>query len=149
MARRRNRPRTDDTNWGPRDDVRWYWDQVKAAPGAAAELFRAPRTIAKEAREMVREMRSDDAPIADDDPVLRPVDGVDFDTWVEISAAILHRRIGADDPAGRDAVGQEHGIDPGAWARASEGWEQRRSGDPRVAQRFARALRTRLTALGH
>jgi hypothetical protein len=55
--RRRDRPRTDDTNWSPRDDVQWYSEQAKGAVGAAGELIRMPRTWAREVRTMVREMR--------------------------------------------------------------------------------------------
>ena len=57
--RRRDRPRTDDTNWSPRDDVEWYTDQAKAAPGAAKELFSMPRAWVREVRGMFREMRDD------------------------------------------------------------------------------------------
>jgi hypothetical protein len=59
---RRKRPRTDDTNWGPRDDVRWYTDQAKGAVGAAGEIARMPRTWMREVRGMFREMRDDPAP---------------------------------------------------------------------------------------
>jgi hypothetical protein len=63
MARsRRDRPRTDDTNWTVRDDVQWYTEQAKAAPGAAKELLSIPRTFVREARAMVREMRDDGTP---------------------------------------------------------------------------------------
>jgi hypothetical protein len=57
--RRRDRPRTDDTNWGPRDDVQWYSEQAKAAVGAAGALARMPRAWVTEVRAMVRDMRDD------------------------------------------------------------------------------------------
>jgi len=60
MARRR--PRTDDTNWSPRDDAQWYTEQAKAAGGAAGALFRMPRAWVTEVRAMVREMRDSDPP---------------------------------------------------------------------------------------
>lgn len=61
MARRR-RPATDDTNWTARDEVDFYAEQVKAAPGAAKALVSIPFTVAREARAMLREMRSDEPP---------------------------------------------------------------------------------------
>jgi hypothetical protein len=57
--RRRDRPRTDDTNWSPRDDVEWYTEQAKAAVGAAGALARMPRAWVREVRGMVRDMRDD------------------------------------------------------------------------------------------
>ena len=62
MARRRDRPRTDDTNWSPRDDAQWYSEQAKAATGAAGALMRMPRAWVREVRAMVREMREDATP---------------------------------------------------------------------------------------
>ena len=62
MARRRDRPRTDDTNWSPRDDAQWYSEQAKAATGAAGALMRMPRAWVREVRAMVREMRDDPTP---------------------------------------------------------------------------------------
>jgi hypothetical protein len=58
--RRRDRPRTDDTNWSPRDDARWYAEQAKAAPGVVREIARMPRAWVREVRGMVREMRDDE-----------------------------------------------------------------------------------------
>ena len=55
--RRRDRPRTDDTNWSPRDDAQWYSEQAKAAVGAVDSLARMPRAWVREVREMVRDMR--------------------------------------------------------------------------------------------
>ena len=56
--RRRDRPRTDDTNWSLRDNVTYYTDQAKAAAGATREILSVPRTVGREARAMIREMRS-------------------------------------------------------------------------------------------
>ena len=59
MARgRRDRPRTDDTNWTPRDYVQWYTEQAKAAVGAAGAIARMPRAWVRRYT-MVRDMRDD------------------------------------------------------------------------------------------
>ncbi len=58
--RRRDRPRTDDTNWRLRDNVTWYTDQAKAVPGLARELVSAPREWVRELRAIGRDMRDDE-----------------------------------------------------------------------------------------
>ena len=56
----RRRPSNDETNWRLRDNVTWYTDQAKAAPGAAKEVASAPRQWFRAVKEMVDDMRSHD-----------------------------------------------------------------------------------------
>lgn len=56
---RRNRPRTDDTNWRLRDNATWYTDQAKAVPRLAKEAASAPRAWFGAVKEMVDDMRGD------------------------------------------------------------------------------------------
>jgi hypothetical protein len=51
--------RDENTNWRLRDNYTYYWDQVKAAPGAAREVLKIPGAWASGVREMVAEMRDD------------------------------------------------------------------------------------------
>ena len=137
----RDRPRTDDTNWSPRDDLRWYADQVRGI-GLMAKL---PFTIP---RDMIRELRKGGGPndggITPGDPVLAPIDGVSFDVWLEATAQIAHRRIPEQ---GRDAVAASLGAPAGAWASAEAAWRARQSRDPRLVERFSSNLVHRLGEL--
>jgi hypothetical protein len=65
--RRRDRPRTDDTNWSVRDNVEWYTEQAKSAVGAAGEVARMPRAWIGGVREMVRDMRESESRPSDDE----------------------------------------------------------------------------------
>ncbi len=138
---RGDRPRTDDTNWSPRDDLRWYADQVRGV-GLMAKL---PFTIP---RDMIRELRKGDGPsdggIPPGDPVLAPIDGVTFDIWLEATAQIAHRRVPTE---GRDDVATSLGAPAGAWAGAEASWQARQGRDPRLVERFSTNLVARLGEL--
>ena len=138
---RRDRARTDDTNWSPRDDLHWYADQVRGV-GLMAKL---PFTIP---RDMIRELRKGGGPndggIPPGDPVLAPIDGVSFDVWLETTAQIAHRRIPED---GRDAVAESLGAPAGSWSAAEAAWRTRQSHDPRLVERFSSNLVHRLGEL--
>lgn len=56
----RRRPRTDDTNWGPADEVGWHTEQAKAAPGAIAHLLSVPGAWAREIRSIFDDDLTDD-----------------------------------------------------------------------------------------
>lgn len=139
MGRRRDRPRTDDSNWGLRDEYSWYAEQAKAAPGAVRALLGVPGTLARGARDMVRDMRSSPGEIPAGDPVLEPVAGVSLDTMVDITFTTAQRRLSAPSPE----VLAEHGLDPETYAAALTGWNARRQADPRLPLRFGAELRAR------
>ncbi|MCU0270207.1 MAG: hypothetical protein MUF83_16380 [Acidimicrobiales bacterium] len=140
MLRRRLRPRTDDTNWGLRDDAAWHTEQARALPGAFGHLLSIPGAIVREARSMF----SDDDAIAPHDPVLAPVHGVTFEQYVEVRALVFHRGV----PAERHhEVAHDVGIAPGTWPAADAIWDHRREVDRRLAGRYATALERRLGEL--
>jgi hypothetical protein len=134
---RRDRPRTDDTNWRLRDNVTWVTEQAKAAREVAGAVRRAPG-------EMLRDLRGagppDDAGIPDGDPRLAAIDGVGFDLWVEAEARIIEAAVL---PGERDAVAQAAGVAPGAWPAARAGWAARAAADPALERRFRAHLEHR------
>jgi hypothetical protein len=149
VAKRKRRVRIgeqdENSNWSLRDNVSYYADQAKAAPGAAKELLKTPGTIATGLREMVTDMKSSDVPtLPPDDPARAPIEGVDLETWAAVDAALMQRRIAPNDAATREAAAQEHGVAPGAWERAAAGWRERQRVDARVAAAYGAAFQRAL-----
>jgi hypothetical protein len=138
---RRDRPRTDDTNWRLRDNVTWVTEQAKAAREAAGAVRRAPG-------EMLRDLRGDgppdDAGIPDGDPRLDPVDGVGFDLWVEAEARVIEAAVL---PGEREAVAEAAGVPAGAWPGARAAWAERAAADPGLTRRFHAHVEHRRRAL--
>lgn len=145
---RRRRGQDDETNWSLRDNVSWYTDQAKAAPGAAKALLSIPLGLGRGIREMAADMRDVPPSIRPDDPVLAPIDGVTFATLVRATAAMMSAGVAEGDAAGRDAIAQAHGVPRGKWAAADAAWEQRRAQDARLTQAFAWSVRTELAQRG-
>jgi hypothetical protein len=146
--RKRLKPRVhlgeqdENTNWSLRDNVSYYGDQAKAAPAAAREVAKLPRTWMAGIREMVADMRDDTPALPPDDPARAPIEGVTLEECAAVTAELAKRRVDPNDHAARDAVAVEHGIAPGNWERAALGWRERQVADPRVAQAFGAAVRS-------
>ena len=136
----------ENSNWTLRDNVTYYGDQAKAAPGAARELLKVPRAITGGVRDMIADMRAGSEAIAPDDPVLAPVEGVDLETAAAVDAALVRRQVPRGDTAARDAVAQEHGVPAGRWEQVTVEWQARRERDPRVLQTYAAELQRRMRA---
>lgn len=67
-----------------------------------------------------------------------PLEGLDFDTWIEVQAGLAHDRI---PPAGYDEYAQQHGVAPGTWASADAAWHKLlRSGDWRLGMAYGEAM---------
>lgn len=74
------------------------------------------------------------APVADDDPIWAPIEGIDMATYAKV--AKKGANAGVTDEAGMAAVAQAEGIDPAAWAAAAKGWTERMGQNMAVGQRF-------------
>jgi hypothetical protein len=74
------------------------------------------------------------APVADDDPIWAPIEGIDLETYSRI--AKIGAAQGVTDEAGMAAVAQAEGLDPAAWATAAKGWTDRMGQNMAVGQRF-------------
>ena len=69
-------------------------------------------------------------------PLDDAIDGVGFDTWVEVSAGLVRDRV---PPASHDAYAQEHGVPAGAWAGAEAAWQARMMSDWTIGARYGEA----------
>jgi len=74
-------------------------------------------------------------------PVGDSVEGVSFDTWVEVEAGLAHDRVAPD---GYDEYAQRHGVPAGGWAAASAAWHGRMLSDWTVGARFGEAYEAAL-----
>jgi hypothetical protein len=79
--------------------------------------------------------------LAADDPSLEPIEGVDFDTWVAVQAALVRERIPKN---AYDEVAQRHGVPPGRWSAVEAAWRGRMKGNPGLAQRFGESYQAAL-----
>jgi hypothetical protein len=73
------------------------------------------------------------APIADNDPMLAPINGLSIHRYAELAYEMQH--LGGDIPA-TTAYAESHGVAPGTWQDAATAWSQRMMQDPRVNKRF-------------
>jgi hypothetical protein len=78
------------------------------------------------------------APVADDDPIWAPIEGIDLATYAKVAKA--GQAAGVTDEAGMAAVAQQQGLDPAAWGAASKGWIERMGQNMAVGQRFRQHL---------
>lgn len=78
------------------------------------------------------------APVADDDPIFAPIEGVDLATYARL--AKIAQGEGVTDEAGMAAIAQREGIDPAAWSIASKGWIERMGQNMAVGQKFRQHL---------
>jgi hypothetical protein len=141
MPRRARRGQDENTNWRLRDNVTHVTDQARAAPGALRELLSVPGSIGKGIRQMIGDMRG----VAEGDPRLQPIAGVDLDAYAQVEAALMAREVRASDHPGRAAVAAEHGLAEATWSAASSGWQARIQGDAALAQTYAAAVRRHAT----
>lgn len=74
------------------------------------------------------------APVADDDPIWEPVEGVTLQDYAKVGKAAQGK--GVTDEAGMKVVAQELGYDGDAFLRASQVWIQRMGQNIAVGQRF-------------
>ena len=136
----------ENSNWSLRDNISYYADQVKAAPGAAREVMKVPGTWAADLREMVADMKDGGTPppLPADDPAREPIEGVDLATAAAVNAALMRRGVAPNDLPRREAVATEHGVALGTWERAAAGWQERQRTDPRVAGEYGAAVQQHL-----
>ncbi len=67
-----------------------------------------------------------------------PIAGVDFETYVAVEVALIRDRVA---PSDYDAYAAEHhGVPPGGWSAAANGWQQRIRGDWRLGAAFGEAF---------
>ncbi len=104
---------------------------------AASEL----RDLPGQWKEALNERPAAGGGLQDDDPVLAPIEGVGFDTWVAVQAAVVRERVA---PRDHDALAQRHGVPPGRWADVQAAWMARMKGNPGLAQRFGEAYQSAL-----
>ena len=78
------------------------------------------------------------APVADDDPIWEPIEGIDLPTYARVAKA--GQAAGVTDEAGMAAVAQQQGLDPAAWDAAAKGWIARMGQNMAVGQRFRQYL---------
>lgn len=78
------------------------------------------------------------APVADDDPIWAPIEGIDLQTYARVAKA--GQAAGVTDEAGMAAVAQQEGLDPAAWSAAASGWIARMGQNMAVGQRFRQYL---------
>ncbi len=74
------------------------------------------------------------APVADDDPILQPIDGISIQHYAWI--AKLASKAGVTDEAGLKAVAEQNGINGDQFLRGSQGWTQRMGQSMAVGQKF-------------
>jgi hypothetical protein len=128
-----------------------FEEELKAARNEAGSLrreFGVPdRAELRSLRELPRELlklpgalrRSlgDSGPadggLPEGHPALAPIEGVSFDTWVEVQAAVVREKAKRGDI---DALAQRHGVPAGRWGAIERAWRDRLPGNPGLAQRF-------------
>jgi hypothetical protein len=105
-----------DQDTGLLGDVRFGIDQVKGVTGAARALPGGLRATTREWKAALGAMGGDEHPAGE------PVDGVSFEAWVAIKAA-LSREPRA--PADESAYAESQGVPAGRWQEVNATWEQR------------------------
>ena len=80
---------------------------------------------------------ADDRPLAADVSTSHtPINGVSFQTWVDVEAGLERDRVR---PADYDGYAQQHGVPAGAWAGAVAGWQKRMMTDWRLGAAYGEA----------
>ncbi len=70
-------------------------------------------------------------------PVGDVVGGIDFDTWVEVSAGLRREKV---KPGDWDAYAAQHGVAPGTWASSVAAWERHMTSDWTIGARYGAAF---------
>jgi hypothetical protein len=109
----RNKLRQDT---GPLGDVRYGLDQVKGVAGAARALPGGLRDTAREWKAGLASMGDDGHPAGE------PVEGISFEAWVQIKAALS---LEPKPPAEESAYAESQGVPAGRWQAVNSTWEQR------------------------
>ena len=78
------------------------------------------------------------APVADDDPILQPVEGVSIADYARVAKAAQNK--GVTDEAGMAVVAQELGFDGDTFNRAVKVWIERMGQSMAVGQKFRQHL---------
>jgi hypothetical protein len=78
------------------------------------------------------------APVADDDPIWAPIEGIDLATYARLGK--IAQGQGVTDEAGMAAVAQAEGFDPAAFQTAANGWIARMGQNMAVGQRYRQYL---------
>lgn len=89
----------------------------------------------------VTEQASPDALSPLDDETSMPIEGVTFDTWVNVHAAIVREKVA---PGDHEVVAQRHGVPAGRWAAIHSAWMDRLKATPALAHRFGAAYQRAL-----
>lgn len=74
------------------------------------------------------------APVAPDDPILQPVEGISMETYATIAKKCSN--LGVTDEAGMAEVAAQNGLDPEVFARAVKEWTARMGQNMAVGQEF-------------
>ncbi len=114
-------------------------EEFRNAKESAKALGKLPRMW----KDAVFEKPHPGGGLSDDDPLLQPIDGVDFDTWVGVQADIVRQKVAKRD---YDDLAQRRGVPPGRWEEIESAWRQRLKGNPGLAQRFGEAYQAALHA---
>lgn len=110
-------------------------EQMADLPAAAQDLRKLPRQF----MDALAERPPLGGGLAGDDPLLAPIQGVAFDTWVAVQAAVVRERVPMRD---HDALAQRHGVPAGCWPAVQSAWQARMKGNPGLAQRFGEAYQS-------
>jgi hypothetical protein len=124
------------------DKVRIDWAAaVEGQPGSAAP----PAEAAVRREEPAEVVTAEPALSRTEAIVAAPVDyaveGVGFDTWVEVEAGLVRDRVR---PAEYDAYAESHGVPAGAWPAAQAAWHSRMTSDWTIGARFGEAYQAAL-----
>ena len=114
-------------------------EEFRNAKESAKALGKLPRLW----KEAVFEKPEPGGGLDDSDPLLQPIEGVDFDTWVGVQADIVREKVAKRD---YDELAQRRGVPPGRWSEIESAWRRRMKGNPGLAQRFGEAYQAALRA---
>ena len=112
-------------------------EEVRNAKESAKALFDLP----KQWKDAVFEKPAPGGGLDATDPLLEPIEGVDFDTWVAVQADLVRERI---PKRGYDEAATRRGVPPGRWGEIEKAWRRRMNGNPGLAQRFGEAYQAAL-----
>ena len=114
------------------DDITYYTESIKNTPAAAKEILSLPKAWLGAIRELRGPTPMSDGGIPPGDPLLEPIEGVTFDVWIAVCAAVIRLNV---PPAARDELAQKWGVPPGRWEAINSVWEHRKSTDWRMVER--------------
>jgi hypothetical protein len=112
-------------------------EEFRNAKESAKALAKLPRMW----KDAVFEKPEPGGGLDDADPLLEPIEGVDFDTWVAVQADLIRERVPRK---AYDEVAARRGVPPGRWNAIESAWRGRMKGNPGLAQRFGEAYQAAL-----